>query len=405
MMFKLNPGQEFVTNEAVNWYLHSHEQIFQYTGGPGTGKSVVLNEIISRLRLNPLTEVAAMSFIGAASMVMRMKGLYNAKTAHSWIYDVKAVNMRDKDGNIMYDEILNTPIKVASWSPVEFLDENIKLIVIDEGYSMPLSMRPLLEKFGIKILVCGDKGQLPPVGDKPAFLVSGKIYELTQAMRQEGRDDIIYICKRVLSGLPLLNGYYGNTLVIDSEDITDDMLLWADIVICGKNRTRDVINNRIRRLKGFSGDLPNKGEKIICRKNNWLVGVKMDTGGEVNLVNGLIGTVLNDPDVSGFDGKMFTVDFKPDLVNVIFKDLRCNYQHIIAEYATRDVIRGNRYEPGDMFEYGYAITAYLGQGGQWHKVLYIEESMMPTIQNQLNNVGASRPDQALIYAKPGNLKF
>ena len=83
----LNAGQRFIVEKAIDWYYNSPEQLFQYDGPPGSGKSVVLNAIVKTLGLNVYTEVAPMSFIGAASLVMRTKGLYSAKTAHSWCYD------------------------------------------------------------------------------------------------------------------------------------------------------------------------------------------------------------------------------------------------------------------------------------------------------------------------------
>ncbi len=399
-MFILNQEQEYIVNEAVKWFYNSYEQIFQFDGPPGSGKSVVLNEIIKRLRLDPLHEIAAMAYIGSASLVMRMKGLLNAKTIHSTIYNVQPVNALDANGNIIMDTLLNVPIKVPKFTLVEHLPKEVRLIVIDEGYTVPLKMRPELEKFGIKILVCGDQGQLPPVNDLPAFLVNGKIYHLTQIMRQTGRDDIIYLTNRVREGLPLINGYYGNSLVIDRKDITDNMLLWADQVICCKNKTRDELNYKIRSMLGFNSDLPKYGEKLVCRKNNWLSGVKFDNGAELNLVNGLIGKVANNPDVSSYDGHLFSLDFVPDLVpNVSFRGTRVNYKHMISENNVRQSIRNNRYEFGDMFEYSYCITDHISQGMQWHKVLYIEEYIDPNIQRNLNVVGASRPDQQLIYVK------
>lgn len=398
-MFKLNAGQEYVVDEAVKWYYNSYEQVFQYCGGPGTGKSVVLNEIIKRLGLNPITEVAAMSFIGSASLVMRLKGLISAKTIHSWIYDVQEVNALDENGNIVMDTMLNRPIKVPRFIPVDYLPKDIKLIVIDEAYTVPLKMKSQIEKFGIKIIACGDPLQLPPVNDLPAYLVSGKIYRLTEVMRQQGRDDIIYLTNRVRDGLPLLNGYYGNSLVINRNDIRDDMLLWADQVVCCTNRTRDNLNNKIRGILGYKTDIPEYGEKVVCRKNDWLTEIPFTNGGKLSLVNGLTGTVANNPDISSFDGKLFSIDFIPTLVpNLQFSSLRCNYKHMISDYNKRSVIRSSRYEFGDMFEYAYAITDHIAQGGQWHKVLYISENI-PDIQLNLDIVGISRADQFVIIAR------
>jgi hypothetical protein len=52
-----------------------------------------------------------------------------------------------------------------------------------------------------------------------------------------------------------------------------------------------------------------------------------------------------------------------------------------------------------MFEFGYCLTAYVAQGSQAHKVIYIEEKTNPQIQTSTNLVGATRADQALIYVK------
>lgn len=399
-MFKLNSGQEFVVNKAIDWFYHGTNQVFEFDGGPGTGKSVVLNEIIQRLGFDPATEVAPMSFIGSASLVMRMKGLVSAKTAHSWIFNVKPVKLLDSNGKVVMDELMNCPIMVPKFIPIDKLDDNIKIIVIDEAYSMPASLRANIEKFGLKIIACGDQNQLPPVNDYPAFLTGNNVYHLTECMRQIGREDINFIANRVNKGLPLLEGYYGNSLVIEHRDLTDKMLLWADVVICGTNRTRDIINARIRKAKGYISDLPQYGEKVVCRKNNWLENIKLDNGSEICLCNGLIGTVKNNPDVSSFDGKLFSMDFSPDLLpSVTFRNSRCNYRHMISDNEIRAKIRTNKWELGNKFEYAYCITSHIAQGSQFHKVVYIEEPMPINIQTCVNLVGASRADQQLIYVK------
>ena len=327
-MIELNSEQEYIVQQAVNWYKYSSDQLFQYDGPPGSGKSVVLYEIVNRLGLDINTEVAPMTFIGAASLVMRNKGLYSAKTAHSWIYDLVEIPKKDDLGNIIY-KADGAPLTVTGFMPKQSIGSNIKLIVVDEAFCMPRSMRPIIESYGIKIIACGDANQLPPVADYPAFLVDGLIYHLRTIVRQTGRDDILYIANRVSNGMPVFNGYYGNSIVIDREDVTDSMLLWADAIICGTNRTRDILNRHIRSLKGYLNPLPMYGEKVVCRNNNWSLESMDDYGRKINLVNGLIGTVMNEPSIDSYNPRNRTFDLKflCDDAQCMF-DCKANYDYI-----------------------------------------------------------------------------
>jgi len=405
-IYNLNSDQMFVVENAINWYFNSSEQLFQYDGPPGSGKSVVLNEIVNQLGLNINTEVAPMSFIGAASLVMRTKGLYSAKTAHSWLYEIYDVPMLDEKGNQCRTATGEVRM-VKRFKPKESLDPNIKLIIVDEAYSMPRSMRPIIESHGLKILACGDSNQLPPVKDKPAFLVDGKIYHLTQIMRQSGRDDIIFIANRVLRGLPLLNGYYGNSMVIDRQDLNDDILMWADVIICGTNRTRDNINNHMRRLNGHISPTPEYGERVVCRNNNWNIQAMDSTGNVINLVNGLIGTVINWPNADSFNVRDRTVklDFACDIAGCVFQCV-FNYDYILGNFEQREIIREQyRYNKNPLFEYAYCITCHIAQGSQFNKVVYIEEDLGYGIQNCLNLVGATRAVKQLVYVKSNGKAF
>ena len=50
-----------------------------------------MNAIINRLGLN-MYDIAPMSYIGSAAIIMRLKGLINAKTIHSWLFEPKVVH-------------------------------------------------------------------------------------------------------------------------------------------------------------------------------------------------------------------------------------------------------------------------------------------------------------------------
>lgn len=99
----LNPKQQEIVNRAVDWYYNSSEQVFQFAGNPGTGKSVVMNAIINAIGL-PEESVAPMAYIGAAAINMRLKGMKNAKTIHSWIYETDEERVKDEDGKVVMNK-------------------------------------------------------------------------------------------------------------------------------------------------------------------------------------------------------------------------------------------------------------------------------------------------------------
>ena len=392
MRFTLGREQQDTVNASVPFYRNSYEQVMQIAGLAGTGKSVVLNAIAERLNIRK-EEIAAMAFIGQAAIIMRLKGFRNAKTIHSWLFKPTDEQIVDMHGNPIYDTYHNRPKIQLGFEPKAL--EGIRLMIIDEGGTVPRSMKKEIESRGIKIIVAGDLGQLPPVDDEPAYLYEGKIHYITEVMRQKAGSNILYLAHRARLGLPIQYGYYGDCLVIDEDDLTDQMLLGSDIIICGKNKTRDVINKRVRRLLGFNTDLPMQGERMVCRKNNWNIEVD-----GINLANGLIGTVLNSPGIDGFDGTSYKINFRPNMLHSPFIDLRCDYNYLIAPYEQKAFLKNNKYAKGlEKLEFAYAITCHLSQGGTYHSGIYIEEYLSKEIQNNLNYTGITRFANGLIYVK------
>ena len=388
----LNKQQAYVLNKCVDWFFNSSEQVFQFSGGPGTGKSFLLNNIIRALGLS-LNEIAPMSYIGCACIVMRTKGLSNAKTIHSTLFRPVEVIETDANGKVVMDTYFNRPKYKLGMEPRPL--DGIKLLIIDEGGSVPYSLRDEILSRGIKVLVCGDLDQLPPVADKPAFLYTGKVYRLTECMRQAEGSSIVYLADRAIKGLPIQPGLYNDSLVIYEDELTDQMLSYSEMFICGKNKTRDYINNRYRHnILNIHSDIPRFGEKVICRKNNWMLEVD-----GISLANGLLGTVINDPGVQSFDNKTYKMDFKPINLNVYFKDLVCDYSYIKAPYEMKTMIKNNRYSLGEKFEFAYAISCHLSQGSQFRNGIYLEEFLSKDIQKNLNYTGITRFSQGMIYVK------
>lgn len=389
----LNIGQERIKNAALDWFKNSSEQLFEIDGPAGTGKTFLIHEILRQLNMQP-NRYLAMAYTGQASIVMRTRGFHTARSIHSSLYEVVEVY----DNNI--NNQFGIPYKKTDFRLRNYLDPNIDLFFIDEAWMVPDFMVKDILSFGKKVIVAGDAGQLPPVGGKPGFLTGYNVHHLTELMRQAESSPIVYIANRARQGLPIHSGLYGNqVLVIDDKEFVPQMIGFADCIACGTNRTRDTLNSYIRQLAGFSGNLPHFGERVICRNNNWNT---VQDG--IALANGLTGTVMSQPDVSGYDGKAFTINFKPDLVDTLFFNVPVNFEYFNAPFDERQNIKEShrKWMIGELFEYAYASTVHLMQGSEYNNGIYIEEFMRPQIQNQLNYTACTRFKQNLIYIKKTN---
>lgn len=405
-MIILNQDQEKVVNAALKWFRYESEQIFEIEGQAGTGKSVVLMEIVRRLGLRP-DEYMPMAYTGQASIIMRLKGFPNAKSIHSSLYHIVKEPITDGEYNDPFH--INTEFNTEKFTYhfVPFamgeLPKSVKLMVIDECYMVPRSMRNDILKHGIKVLVAGDSCQLPPINDESAFLNGYNIHYLNELMRQAADNPIIYLAHRARKGEPIHCGVYGNNLlVIEEKDLTNEMVLNIGNIVCGTNKTRDMFNYTIRSLMGRS-PYPEYGDRVICRNNNWEI--EMDN---VALANGLTGYISSPIDASSFQDKEKTIihiNFKPDLLNKSFLNLKANYEYIISDYSRRNEIKNNKFSRGELFEYAYALTTHLSQGAEYYSGIFYEEFLRPNIQNQLIYTGITRFKNSLIYVKKGKVFY
>ena len=302
-MIELTKEQIELINKAVKWYKDpSSDQVFEYTGAAGTGKSLVMHEIIKRLGLKS-NEVVPMAYTGAAALVMRRNGFKNARTIHSTIYKFDY----DRTTGLYNFKFVGYP-------------QNTKLICIDEASMVGTDLKHDIENTNIKILVCGDlKYQLPPINSEPAYLVGNNVNELTIIMRQARDSAIVQLANSIKNGNIIKEGTYnkGEVIVITKKEFDKNLYnIVRDygLIICGWNKTRDKLNNDIRHnVYGYKSPLPLKNERLICRKNNWFV----DVDG-INLVNGLCGICNKTIDISSFEKTYFTLDFKADFLDNSF---------------------------------------------------------------------------------------
>lgn len=397
-MIELTDEQTNLINEAIKWFRSpSTGQVFQYSSPAGCGKSTVMHAIIDYLGLSE-ENVAPMAYTGAATTIMRINGFFNAKTIHSWLYCPVEVIEEDYKTK-KRRKILKYVYK--GLNPTQY-----KLVCIDEGSMVPNHMKMDILRSGIKVIVCGDLNQLPPVKDKPAFLSGGKIHYLTKIMRQSQGSAIVEFSQRILNNEDITPGIYNDLTVIPMsvfKQYERELIPKMDIILCGLNNTREHLNQYVREvILGKKGPLPQLGEKLICRKNNW--GIEVDG---VNLTNGLAGTVMTMPSIRSYKSNTFKMDFVPDLFpSVRFENLRCDFKYFTADPKLRHSMKefgSPMYRPrGEKFEFSYCITTHLSQGSQFFKGIYIQEYFGggPEVRKHLNYTGITRFRNKCVYVIP-----
>lgn len=397
MKIELNEQQKQVLQDAVKWFnSKSSPQVFEIDGLAGTGKSVLIFHILQALGLRK-DQYMPMAYTGQASIVMRTKGFPNARSIHSSLYEIIEL----EDSNTDISEAFGRPHKKKIFRKIPYLSGDIRLFFIDEAYMVPDYMVRDILSFKKKVIVCGDAHQLPPIGGRPAFLTNPyNCHHLTQLMRQAEDDPIVYLSQQIIKGEPIHNGTYGNSvMVIDDTDFIPEMIGYANVVITGTNKTRDMMNTYVRDLAGFSySNLPLQGERLICRNNNW----DLQQDG-IALANGLNGTVISTPDILNYDGEIFHIDFKPDLVDTVFGDVLVNYDYFSGSFDLKQQYRNDytmrKWMTGEMFEFAYAITTHLSQGSEYNDGIIIREYLRPQMQKQLDYTAITRFKRSCIIIK------
>ncbi len=336
------------------WRQSNDRRFFFLDGHAGTGKTTMAAEIGRRQS----GSVVYGALTGKAAAVMRAKGCASASTIDSLIY-IPRLQI-----SCAADEPCKSPPcgERCCFARQRFIGRSLNkdsavrdadFVIVDEVSMVGRQMGEDLLSFNKPVIVFGDTAQLPSIGDAGYFTSRKPDFVLTEIHRQARGSPVIELATRVRQGWPLLLGGYGDSAVIDG--ITTKDMLSFDQIIVGTHRTRHRINKQIRQALGYAGPVPQRGEKVLCLKNNRRLGLRNGTTWIVldaaPVGDGFIAmTVEND------DGEQVEV-FAP-----------------VEGFNAPDA-NGNDL-PGEPFAFGYAITCHKAQGSQWDSVLVFDESFV-----------------------------
>lgn len=367
----------------------NHPQYFSYSGGAGVGKTFTIKKFIEEMDLG-YDEYISTAYVGKAVLNLQRNNLH-ASTIHSLIYRtiIDKVKIDEDDDDGKYKMVFKFFLR-------EELDEELRLIIVDEATMVNNKMRDELLSFGLPIIFIGDMNQLPPVFGISEVMMNPD-FILTKIMRQAENDPIVILAQKILHDEPLDFGEYGESIVVDSWDIDKHLLDDFDSIICGKNITRDRFNGIILNdILGRTDRVPFIGAKVVNRQNNWSCCVD-----GFALTNGLIGTVTNISKRTSYKG-YYKVDFKPDFMEHEFEDLMIDKKYILLDHEGRKNFGISKFEK---FEYAYVLTTWLMQGSEADRVLYLDEYFWDAdMTKKLRYTAITRAKKKIVIVMPPRYK-
>ena len=365
MSIILTKKQEEGLKIAIQRYLDG-EKYTVISGYAGTGKSTLVKFLIQSLPgIDPNADVVYATFTGKAAQVLMSKGNQNAMTLHRLLYE----SIPRPDGTFLRRPRLT----------IDF-----PIVVVDEVSMAPKDMMDLLFSHQCYVICLGDPFQLPPINkNSDNHLLDHPHIFLDEVMRQAQDSEIIRLTMDIREGKEIKNFDGKDIKVYDQTALNTGMLLWANQILTGTNRTRVNINNNIRQLLE-RGEQPEEGDKVICLRNYW---DDWANNGDY-LVNGTIGYLKNvyssfnivPPFFGGQRIEVTRADFISD-ADADYGELQMDTKEILTGERCLDnktiyrLMRSKKYcylVPYE-FTYGYAITCHKAQGSEWDKVLVIEE--------------------------------
>ncbi len=394
--------------------------LYILSGYAGTGKTTILGAYIKALDYFKIKS-KLMAPTGRAAKVLSVRANKPAFTIHKMIYRLKSSGDVNSPINLAPNLSKNTVFVVDEASMIGDhslqADGSISRNLLDDLIEYVYSAE------GCKLILLGDEGQLPPVGNpnSPALDLSYmknhypklKIayYKLTEVMRQKQDSYILenatqirntdFIADLDLESGPDFEFIDGSQLQEKMESAYDRHGQDETMVVTRSNKNANAYNNQIRARILWYEDEICSGDMLMIVKNNyhWLNDypeIGFIANGEMVEVT----RVMRNENLYGFDFVHLNVrfvDYPLDEIELIaltetlqsetpaltrdrqkalFYAVEQDYLHEKNKQKRYELISKNPYYNAVQIKYANAITCHKAQGGQW-KTVFIDQGFVP----------------------------
>ena len=403
-------------------------------GSAGTGKTVLASAIVRAMTLMK-QKVVLLAPTGRAAKVFALNSGHEALTIHRKIYRERSFSGPSGAFNLNDNLHADTLFIVDEASMVS--NSGHESSAFGSGCLLDDLIRYVYQGRNCRLLMVGDRAQLPPVGETESPALSAdilgayglKVHEcdLNEVVRQGSRSGILYNATNIRrliscydSSSPALSDGVSSLLEQIKVDVSfrdvavvpgDELIeqlgssygtagLDDTIVITRSNKRANIYNQGIRNTILDREEALSTGDILMVVRNKYLdPKLKAPVPFIANGDRGIVRRVSNYRDLYGFHFADISLEF-PDYDNfeldttVILDTLTSEspaltreqneqlFNAVMEDYADVPLksermkhIREDSYYNALQVKFGYAVTCHKAQGGQWTDV-YIDQGYM-----------------------------
>lgn len=403
-------------------------------GSAGTGKTTLSGAIVRTLK-EIRQKVMLLAPTGRAAKVFSLNSGSPAYTIHRRIYREKSFSGVEGQFNLNDNLYTDTLFMVDEASMIANM--GLGGMSFGSGCLLDDLVHFVYQGRNDRLLLIGDKAQLPPVGEEEspalhAAMLEGyglKVYEcdLNEVLRQSEKSGILYNATMIrqmithddITQLPKIHfaGYSdikpmpGSELIEALADSYHHVGLDDTIVVTRSNKRANIFNQGIRNMVLDREEELSQGDILMIVKNNyyWMEEERKSNNNKLQsneipafLANGDRAKVLKVRrriDLYGFRFATLLLQF-PDYGNYeleatvlldtltseapaltheqqeqLFHQIEEDYQDIPLKADRMKAIRQDQFFNALQVKFAYAVTCHKAQGGQWAHV-YVDQGYM-----------------------------
>lgn len=428
-------GQLRVAETFARFLTDSSERTLMILrGSAGTGKTTLAGAIVRFLERME-REVVLLAPTGRAAKVFSLNSGSQAYTIHRWIYRQRTMDGDGGSFELGFNKLRNALFVVDEASMIsrglEYGGSNFGSgCLLDDLVSFVYS------NGSCRLLLIGDKAQLPPVGERESPALSDEVMagygmrvyscDLDEVLRQSAESGILWNATNIRSlssssdarlpvdfpSLPCIDCSFADVHIVPGDELIESLAtsysragMDETIVVTRSNKRANIYNIGIRNTILGREDELTMGDRLMIVKNNYYWTEKAKRQGtsvpsfiangdvavveRVRNVRELYGfrfadVLLRYPDYDDYELQTTVLldtlssespSLTRDQQEQLFNAIMEDYAFIGNKKERLKKLREDIYYNALQVKFAYAVTCHKAQGGQWSHV-YIDQGYM-----------------------------